>query len=414
MSNKTDIDVVVIGAGPAGSIASMKLLSGGLSVMVLEKATFPRFVIGESLLPHCMDYLEDLDLIDLLNEEGFQIKTGATFINEGKYCQFLFNNKHTKGWDTTWQVQRERFDHILINEAEKRGADVRYKVEVCGFENGNDSRVITYKNEFGLEVSIRSKFIVDASGYGRVLPRLLNLIGETHSVPRSGAYCRFKDSKRPQEINDNILHVSFDNNKSWAWVIPFSDGTVSLGLIGSTESVDKWMENDGKLFLQTFRSNRFFGERFKDEELIMPLKSSNNYASTVTQLYGPGYVLCGNATEFLDPIFSSGVTLAIASGHNAAALVIDELSGKEVDWEQDYSEHLFKGINVFRSYVNSWYDGTIATIFFTDQINDKNKTQICSVLAGYVWDDSNPFVSQHSRLIKTLARVIEIKASVEN
>jgi flavin-dependent dehydrogenase len=254
---------------------------------------------------------------------------------------------------------------------------------------------------------------VDASGYGRVLPRLLNLIGTTHSTPRSGAYCRFKDSKRPKEINNNIIQVSFDDNKSWAWVIPFSDGTVSLGLIGSTESVDKWMENDGELFHQIFRNNRFFGERFKDEELIMPLISSTNYASTVTQLYGPGYVLCGNATEFLDPIFSSGVTLAIASGHNAATLVIDELNGKEVDWERDYSEHLFKGINVFRSYVNSWYDGTMATIFFTDQVDAKNKAQICAVLAGYVWDESNPFVSKHSRILKTLARVIEIKASVE-
>jgi len=258
MSNKTDIDVVVIGAGPAGSIASMKLLSEGLSVMVLEKATFPRFVIGESLLPHCMDYLNDLDLIDLLNEEGFQIKTGATFINEGKYCQFLFNDKHTKGWDTTWQVQREKFDHVLIKEAEKRGADVRYRVAVCGFENDNDSRVITFKKENGLKVSIRSKFVVDASGYGRVLPRLLNLIGTTHSTPRSGAYCRFKDSKRPKEINNNIIQVSFDDNKSWAWVIPFSDGTVSLGLIGSTESVDKWMENDGELFHQIFRNNSQF------------------------------------------------------------------------------------------------------------------------------------------------------------
>jgi flavin-dependent dehydrogenase len=413
MSNNTDVDVVIIGAGPAGSIAAMKLLNAGLSVVVLEKATFPRYVIGESLLPHCMDYLNDLDLIDLINKEGFQVKTGATFVREGHHCQFIFKNKHTKGWDTTWQVQRERFDQVLINEAENRGADVKYRATVCGFKNADGFRKITYNNEDGVEVHIQSKFVVDASGYGRVLPKLLNLIGKTNSVPRSGAFCRIKDTKRPKHLNNNISHISFDDNKSWAWVIPFSNGTSSIGLIGDTKSVEKWMENNGQLFHEIFSSDRFFGERFKNEELIMSIRSSTNYASTVTQLYGPGYVLCGNATEFLDPIFSSGVTLAIASGHNAATLVIDQLNGKDVDWEKDYSEHLIKGINVFRSYVKAWYDGTMATIFFTDQFNEKTKGQLCSVLAGYVWDESNPFVSKHYRLPKTLAQVIELQSTAE-
>ena len=413
MSNKIDTDVVVIGAGPAGAIATMKLLRGGLNVIVLEKAVFPRFVIGESLLPHCMDYLEDLDLIELINKEGFQVKTGATFMNDKKYCQFLFSDKHTEGWDTTWQVQRERFDHVLINEAANRGADVRYGVSVCGFKNELESRITTYTNNEGEESTIRSKFVVDASGYGRVLPRLLGLTGTTNSVPRSGAYCRVQDTNRPKGVNDNILQVSFDNRESWAWVIPFSNGTASLGLIGNTERVEKWKENEGDLFNEIFRSDRFFGDRFKDSELIMPLRISTNYASTVTQLHGPGFVLCGNATEFLDPIFSSGVTLAIVSGHKAASLAIEELQGKEVDWDKDYSEFLFRGINVFRSYVKAWYDGTMASIFFTDKFDAKNKGQICSVLAGYVWDESNPFVKQHGRILTTLAKVIEIQSSAE-
>lgn len=413
MSNKIDTDVVVIGAGPAGAIATMKLLRGGLNVIVLEKAVFPRFVIGESLLPHCMDYLEDLDLIELINKEGFQVKTGATFMNDKKHCQFLFSDKHTEGWDTTWQVQRERFDHVLINEAANRGADVRYGVSVCGFKNELESRITTYTNNEGEEATIRSKFVVDASGYGRVLPRLLGLTGTTNSVPRSGAYCRVQDTNRPKGVNDNILQVSFDNRESWAWVIPFSNGTASLGLIGNTERVEKWKENEGDLFNEIFRSDRFFGDRFKDSELIMPLRISTNYASTVTQLHGPGFVLCGNATEFLDPIFSSGVTLAIVSGHKAASLAIEELQGKEVDWDKDYSEFLFRGINVFRSYVKAWYDGTMASIFFTDKFDAKNKGQICSVLAGYVWDESNPFVKQHGRILTTLAKVIEIQSSAE-
>ena len=141
----------------------------------------------------------------------------------------------------------------------------------------------------------------------------------------------------------------------------------------------------------------------------MPFRYSSNYASKVTQLYGPGYVLCGNATEFLDPIFSSGVCLAVSSGHKAAELVISELKNDEqVDWENDYSNYLKRGIDVYRSYVEAWYEGSLKTIFFTKQFNEEHKRQVCSVLAGFVWDDSNPFVVKHKRILDTLAKVIRL------
>lgn len=406
-------DVIVIGAGPAGAIASMKLRKNGLNVIVLEKFRFPRFVIGESLLPKCMDYLEDLDLIDLLDKQGYQIKTGATFFHKGDYCQFLFDDKHAEGWDTTWQVQREKFDHLLINEAEKRGVDVRFEVSVCRFENHDNHREVVYETKDGRQETLKARFVVDASGYGKVLPRLLGLLQEVPTQPRSAVYCRFKDPKRPDVISNNILQHSFDNNRSWSWVIPFADGTTSVGIVGDTDTFKEWIANDGELFYDNFKGPETFKDRFKDSELVMPFRHSTNYASSVTDLHGPGFVLCGNATEFLDPIFSSGVLLAISSGHKAAELVTKELNDEKIDWDEDYTKFLKQGLDVFRSFVNAWYEGTLDTIFYTKQpLNKKIKRQICSVLAGFVWDQSNPFATKHKSVIKTLAKVVKIQASV--
>jgi flavin-dependent dehydrogenase len=113
----------------------------------------------------------------------------------------------------------------------------------------------------------------------------------------------------------------------------------------------------------------------------------------------------GNATEFLDPVFSSGVTLALESANRAAKTLIRQLRGEAVDWETDYASYMKRGIDVFRTYVTRWYDGTLPRIFFAPDANEPVKRMICSVLAGYVWDDSNPFVAQHRRKVAQLARL---------
>ncbi|PIQ14470.1 MAG: pyridine nucleotide-disulfide oxidoreductase, partial [Flavobacteriales bacterium CG18_big_fil_WC_8_21_14_2_50_32_9] len=136
------------------------------------------------------------------------------------------------------------------------------------------------------------------------------------------------------------------------------------------------------------------------------------YSIGVKQMYGNGYVLCGNSTEFLDPVFSSGVTLATYSGLLAAKLTYQQLSGKQVDWETDYENEVKKGVNVFRNYVQGWYNGDLQTIFFADEINPEIKKQICSVLAGYVWDTTNPFIKKHKTILPTLAKVVRLKQSI--
>jgi flavin-dependent dehydrogenase len=191
------------------------------------------------------------------------------------------------------------------------------------------------------------------------------------------------------------------------WSIPFSDGTTSVGIVSDASYIEECDKNNGELFKKMIEEFPGLEGRYKNTDLKFEPRKILNYAVSVKQLYGEGYVLCGNSTEFLDPIFSSGVTLAISSGYKAADIVAKQLKGENVNWEEDYSVVLKKGIDVFRSYVLGWYDGTLASIFYAKDASPVFKRQICSVLAGYVWDETNPFVKKHKTLLKTLAQVIE-------
>ena len=402
-----NFDVVVIGAGPAGTVAASKLMKEGFSVKILEKMEFPRFVIGESLLPHCMDFLDELNLLPAVVEKQFQVKTGVCFYHNDKICDFLFNDQYTDGWHYTYQVKRADFDLALANTVVNQGADLEYGAEVLAVETSPSEQMVTYKNKAGEERQLTCRFVMDASGYGRVLPRLFNLEIPVSSPPRGAVFAHVDDTNRTEKAGRNIFVHAFRNNTAWTWSIPFSDGTTSVGVVGDVDFIQECAAEDGALFKKLIAEFPGLEGRFSNIDLIFEPKTIVNYAVSVKQLHGEGYVLCGNSTEFLDPIFSSGVTLAIASGYKAADLVAKQLNGAKIDWDKEYSDVLNSGINVFRTYVNSWYDGTLGTIFFSKDSNPEFKKQICSVLAGYVWDDSNPFVVKHKTLLKTLAQIIE-------
>lgn len=153
----------------------------------------------------------------------------------------------------------------------------------------------------------------------------------------------------------------------------------------------------------------YLAERMKGVDFVFEPRVLESYSVSTSKFYGDGFVLTGNVTEFLDPVFSSGVTLATVSSQVAAHLVIKKLNGEDVDWEKDYTELMMQGVNTFRSYVMAWYEGTLDKIFFADDQDPKIKSMICSVLAGYVWDLNNPFVKDHATALKKLARTIELR-----
>ena len=137
-----------------------------------------------------------------------------------------------------------------------------------------------------------------------------------------------------------------------------------------------------------------------------------SWSASSSTFYGEGFVLTGNVTEFLDPVFSSGVTLATVSSQMAAKLVIRALNGEKIYWQQEYTDPMMQGVNTFRSFVMAWYEGTLDTIFFADNQLPDVKSMICSVLAGYVWDTTNPYVKNHTNALQKLARSIELRDSL--
>ena len=408
------VDVLVIGAGPSGTVAASIINKAGFSVKIVEKMKFPRFVIGESLLPRCMEALDEAGFLDAVKEKGFQEKFGAKFVKNGKICDYFFADQFTPGWNWTWQVPRGEFDKTLADTVEKMGVPVSYETTVTGIEfNGSDS-VTTVEDVDGNKSQVEARFIVDGSGYGRVIPKLFNMDKPSNLPPRKTLFTHVVDTKRTMDDEPNRITIIVHQYGIWIWVIPFSNGNTSVGFVGEP-GFFKATEGKPEEQLRTLLATEpYLSERMKDVEFVFEPKVLESWSTTTSKFYGDGFVLTGNVTEFLDPVFSSGVTLATVSSQKAANLVIKKLKGENVDWDTEYTQPMMQGVNTFRSYVMAWYEGTLDTIFFADNQVPEIKSMICSVLAGYVWDTGNPYVKDHQTALQKLARLITLRDSIKS
>ncbi len=408
------VDVLVIGAGPSGTVAASIINKAGFKVKIVEKMKFPRFVIGESLLPRCMEALEEAGFLDAVKEKGFQEKFGAKFVKNGKICDYLFADQFTPGWNWTWQVPRAEFDKTLADTVEKMGVPVCYETTVTGIEFKGSDSVTTVEDIDGNRSQIEARFIVDGSGYGRVIPKLFNMDKPSNLPPRKTLFSHVVDTKRTMDDEPNRITIIVHQYGIWIWVIPFSNGNTSVGFVGDPEFFRSVSGNPEEQLRALLASEPYLSERMKNVEMIFEPKVLESWSTTTNKFYGDGFVLTGNVTEFLDPVFSSGVTLATVSSQTAAHLVIKTLNGEKVDWDADYTEIMMQGVNTFRSYVMAWYEGTLDTIFFADNQVPEIKSMICSVLAGYVWDTNNPYVKDHQTALHKLAKLITLRDSIKS
>ena len=407
------VDVLVIGAGPAGTVAASIINKAGFKVKIVEKVKFPRFVIGESLLPRCMEALDEAGFLDAVKECGFQEKYGAKFVKNGKICDYKFSDQFTKGWISTWQVPRADFDKKLADTVESMGVPISYETTVTAIEfNGSDS-VTTVEDIDGNKSQIKARFIVDGSGYGRVIPRLFNLDKPSNLPPRKALFTHVADTNRTMDDEPNRITIIVHKKGVWIWVIPFSNGNTSVGFVGDPEFFDATQGAPEEQMRALLATEPYLAERMKDVKMIFEPKVLQSWSTTTNKFYGDGFVLTGNVTEFLDPVFSSGVTLATVSSQTAARLVVKKLNGENVDWDAEYTEPMMQGVNTFRSYVMAWYEGTLDTIFFADNQVPEIKSMICSVLAGYVWDTDNPYVKDHQTALQKLAKLITLRDSLQ-
>jgi flavin-dependent dehydrogenase len=399
----TETDVLIIGAGPAGTVAAASLHRDGFRPLVIEKHHFPRFVIGESLLPRTMDLLKEVDLLDAVEAKKFIHKTGAVFRRGEQVCDFDFMNQSGDGWKYTFHVPRAEFDKTLADTVAARGVQMLFGSGVKGVTFPNNHAAVTIENDQGERSQINARFVLDCSGYGRVLPRLLDLEAPSKYPMRESLFAHVTGDKRPVGRDEGKIWICMHQGGAWIWIIPFSDGKTSVGVVAEPEFLAKYPGDTEAQLRAVLMSEPNTATRLRDMQIVFQPQRIKGFACSVKTLFGPRFALAGNATEFLDPIFSSGVTLAMESGLRAAQVAARQLRGESVDWQTEYADHVMQGVNTFRAYVTAWYDDRFPTILFAAQRNPGVMSQICSVLAGYVWNRSNPYVSQAERALKALA-----------
>lgn len=406
MIEKTD--VAIIGAGPSGAVAAALLRKYNRKVVVLERSSFPRFSIGESLLPQSMEFLAEADLLDAVNHGGFQYKNGATFARNLTQVPIDFRQKFSQGPGTTFQVRRAQFDLLLAQEAEKKGASIRFGHQIDAFHQDSDgSPVLTMTNDKGKTQKIQAKYVLDASGFGRVLPRLLNLEEPSNFPQRMSVFTHIQDNiSDPGHDRDKILIVIHPHLVDvWYWLIPLSNGRCSLGVVAPESYFGKAQQTNEQLLHHAIQQSPDLCALLGNAVYDTPVNQINGYASNVKSLWGDRYALLGNAGEFLDPVFSSGVTIAMKSASLAAPLVERFLNQEQVDWQREYASPLQQGIDTFKTFVTAWYDGSFQQVLFYQNQQPEIKAMITSILAGYAWDTSNPFVSEPQKRLNSLVKL---------
>ena len=398
--------VIIIGAGPSGSIAGALLQNRGYQVTILERQQFPRFSIGESLLPQCMEFIQEAGMLDAVVNAGFQFKNGASFVYQDRHTAFDFEDKFSAGIGTTFQVQRGRFDKLLADEAARMGVDIRWQMEVTAVDFSGEKPKLDVRDSAGKVTEYEADFVLDASGFGRILPRLLDLESPSGFPVRRAVFGHIEDRIDNEQFDRNKIRITVhpEHKDVWYWLIPFSNGRSSVGVVAEAGFYQPWDDNATAL-QDIINQDGSLRELLKNAVFDDNINAITGYAANVKSLYGKGYALLGNAGEFLDPVFSSGVTIAMKSASLAAAVLDRQFKQEAVDWHTDYALPLQRGVNTFRVFVDAWYDGRFQDVIFHQHQQPEVKAMICSILAGYAWDEANPYVKNARSRLDTLVEL---------
>jgi len=399
-------NVIIIGAGPSGSIAGALLQNLGYQVTILERQRFPRFSIGESLLPQCMAFIKEAGMMEAVVNAGFQFKNGASFVYRDRHIEFDFEDKFSDGIGTTFQVQRGRFDELLAHEAARMGVDLRWQMEVVAADFSGAKPKLEVRDPSGDVAGYEADFILDASGFGRILPRLLDLESPSGFPVRKALFGHIEDRIDDGRFDRNKIRITVhpEHKDAWFWLIPFSNGRSSVGVVAEAGFYQHWDDNTTAL-RELINQDDSLRALLKNAVFDTDINAITGYSANVKSLYGKGYALLGNAGEFLDPVFSSGVTIAMKSASLVASVLDRQFKQQAVDWQAEYAAPLQRGVDTFRVFVDAWYDGRFQDVIFHQHQQPEVKAMICSILAGYAWDEANPYVKNARSRLDTLVEL---------
>ena len=310
---ETRCDVLVIGGGPAGSTISALLAERGRDVVLLEKERHPRFHIGESLLPLNMPLFDRLGVGEEIRAIGMP-KYGAEFVSQwhDQSVHVDFANAWDRSFPSTYQVRRSEFDQILFRNAARKGAKTLEGCRVTGIDFHADGAVVTTRQEDGREQRWQARFVADASGRDTFLANRLGIKRRNKDNNTAALFGHFSGATRlPGKIEGNISLFWFEHG--WFWFIPLSDGATSIGAVCSPQYMKSRKTAPQQFLLDTIALCPALAERLRDASLVSPVTATGNYSYTAGHPSGRNYLLLGDAFAFVDPVFSTGVLLAMQS-----------------------------------------------------------------------------------------------------
>ena len=381
---ETRCDVLVIGGGPAGSTISALLAQRGRDVVLLEKSRHPRFHIGESLLPFNMPLFERLGVAREIEAIGMP-KYGAEFVSplHEKPVMFEFVNALDNSFPSTYQVRRSEFDHILFRNAARNGARTLEGCRVTGVEFRPGGADVAAREESGRERAWHARFVVDASGRDTFLASRLGLKVRSRKNNSAALYGHFAGATRlPGKAEGNITIFWFDHG--WFWFIPLADGATSVGAVCWPYYMQSRMTTPEQFLLDTIALCPALAERLRQAQLISPVTATGNYSYSASRTSGANYLLLGDAYAFIDPIFSTGVFLAMHGAFVAADAVETCLDHPRRARRalNAYDTDVCRGLRVFSWFIYRIMAPGLRNIFMNPNNRFQLRDALLSVLAG--------------------------------
>lgn len=388
-------DVVVIGGGPGGAALATLLARSGWSCLVLEAARFPRYHVGESLIPHTYGLFERLGLLPKLRESVFPVKHSVRFVSRSgnQSDSFYFSETIQGEGATTWQVKRSEFDQIMLTHAAESGVEVRegWRVGKVLFE-GEQAVGVEAQEGNNAPQTIRARMVVDASGRATVIGRQLKLRGPVPGLHKSSAWTYYSGAERPTGIDAGETTIFRLSDDAWFWSIPLPDDIVSVGIVCDPERLFNEAGSMEEEFLQQIGECLPLAHRLKSATRQGPVRGLRELSYCNSQTCGDGWVMIGDARAFLDPIYSSGLFLALGSAELAAQCIHHALETNDVSAGRlrKFEAGLTEGVEVIRRLIHAFYDPDFSFQKFVVRFPEQ-RTALIDCLVGDVLKDLSSF-----------------------
>lgn len=393
MSTNGTWDAIVAGGGPAGAATATVLAQHGRKVLLLEREQFPRYHIGESLMPYTWFSFERLGVLDWLKTSGSPLKHSVQFVStSGKVSQpFYFFQTIEHECASTWQILRSDFDRMMLENAVSHGVEVREGVRVQDvIRDGNQVVGVTAQSGNTTE-ELSSRVVVDATGRDTLLASRLGWKRRDPDLKKLAIFTYFKGAKRDPGLDEGATTVAYIADKGWFWYIPLADDTVSVGLVADHDYLYRDSRDPEEIFCREANGCSWIKDHITPGTYLGPMRVTGEFSYRATQAAGDGFVLVGDAFSFLDPVFSSGVFLALKGGELAADAIHTALAQGDVSAAafESYTRDVRHGLDSFRQLVMAFYDRTFNFGEFVSEHPDL-QPQLVDALVGNVYKDLQP------------------------